>query len=166
MEAIGRPVTPAGDWQDETRDVEIPGKVDASGNRCVVRIRMLPAAEVYLLQGSGERAELREIYRRWAEQAIVAPAFSFNGVGGGISWDSLPFATHEALARQIMEFSLEGTPAAEAARDAFRRGEPARKDVRRAGRGSRGVGEDGAGEPAAPAPGTQAPADSGAEVRP
>jgi len=149
METTGRPPTPADEWQIETRNVEVPGVHDAQGQPCIATIRRLPASEVYLVAPVEDAKALQELYRRWASLAIVAPELSLNGSGPGLSWDDLPFATHEGLARQIMDFSMEGTPAARAAGAAFRGGEPARGTPGGAGGGSGGAGADAPKEPAA-----------------
>lgn len=149
MDATPRAATAAEEWQQETRNVEVSGMVDREGKPCVAIIRRLPALELYSVREGADAATLRETYRRWAEQAVVAPTFNFNGDGGGLQWDSLPFVTHELLARQIMEFSLDGLPAAQAAVDAFRGREPAGGAPGGAGGGPDGAGDDAGGVAAA-----------------
>jgi hypothetical protein len=140
-----RTATPAEEWTEETRNVEVPGMVDRAGRPSVVTIRRLPALEVYLAPKTQSIEELREIYRRWAQLAIVSPKFSFNGSDGpGPAWDGLPFATHEGLASKIAAFSFQTSAAAEAVEAAFRGGEPAGGDDGAAGGGP---GRDGSVAP-------------------
>jgi len=147
MHATPRAATAADEWQQETRNVEIVGMVDREGKPCVATIRRLPALEVYLLKDGADKDTLRETYRRWAEKAVVEPTFNFDDAGGGLQWDVLPFAVHEQLARHIMDFSLEGVAAAQAAVEAFRGGEPAGDAPGGAGGGPAGAGDDAGGEP-------------------
>lgn len=148
MEGTQRAATAADQWQQETRNVEVTGMVDGEGRPCVATIRRLPALEVYLLKDGADKDTLRETYRRWAEKAVVAPAFNFGEDGGGLQWDGLPFAVHELLARRIMDFSLEGVAAAASAVETFRGGEPAGDAPGGAGGGPAGAGDDAPGEQA------------------
>ena len=149
MDATPRAATAADEWQPETRTVEVPGWFDREGRPCIVTIRRLPSQEIYSMKEGSDTATLRETYRRWAEQAVVAPTFNFNGDGGGLKWESLDFVAHELIARNIMDFSLEGFPAAQAAAQAFRGGEPAGGAPGGAGGGPAGAGDDAGGVEAA-----------------
>jgi len=155
-----RPPTPAEEWAEETRNIEVPGMLDGGGRPAVVTIRRLPAAEVYLLQGTTDKGEMRDIFRRWAQAAVVAPQFNFNGNGAGVVWDSLPFAAHEGLASKIAAYSLQSSATAEAVEAAFRGGDAAGGGAGSASGGPSGAGSD--GEQAAPAAGPDASTVGGA----
>lgn len=113
-------------WREETRNVEVPGMLDTDGAPFVVTLRRLPASEVYLTWEEGaQQAAVRETWRRWAQQCVVAPRFSFNGTRDGVVWDDLPLVAHAALGRLIAAYSFEVNDEAKLLEAAFRGGEPA-----------------------------------------
>lgn len=147
-------------WKEETRNFEVPGMLDPDGQPFVVTLRRLPAGAVYMAWEETEKAQVRETWRQWAEQAIVAPTFNFNGNGEGIAWDTLPLLAHEALGRTIAAYSFEVSAEARALEAAFRGGQPAGDAPGSAGGGP---GDDGSvASTVVPAPPpTDGPADAG-----
>jgi len=151
------------DFIEETRDVLLPGTRGRDGQPLVVRIRRLPAARVYTMKpdpaSSADPVTARlDEYRAWAEEAIVEPAFSFNGTGGPPHWDRLPMAAQMAVAGAIAAFTTEGTEEVTRLLTSFRGGEPGGGAAGDSGRGSTDLGANGAGGPAASDLGAVAPA--------
>jgi hypothetical protein len=160
-----RPASPAEDFtHEETRNVSLPGTRGADGQPLVLTIRRLPNVMVYTLAdepaegtvSNAERFQARlELYRKWAEAAVVAPSLSFNG-GGPPRWDDLPVAAQNAVATAIAAFTTEGIATQAAAGAAFRGGVAAGGEAGPAGGGPGGHRPDAPGEPPAPAAGVEA----------
>lgn len=163
-----RPPAVADDFIEETRNVQLPGTKGRDGLPLVVKIRRLPAALLYGMNGDAAQSFVgrMEEYRTWAKEAVIEPRFAFNDQEPGPAWDRVPMAGQVAIANAIAMFSTEGMDEVTAASDAFRGRDAGGPAAGTPGGGPDDAGQDASRVEAASANGAHAGPLPGAGIRP